>query len=367
MALTHPDGTHHERLLYEESELLHRLSSIRQQLNHLTPISKLPPEILSHVFSFCVTHPYSRTLAKNTLAFTQACRTWRTLALSTSKLWSTIDICHARHAELCLSRSGGASLSVIAPISVMAFERPGSLVGARNRIRKIDVVMFPESMLRLFKQMIMGLDSKESHDEVVLGSSSSLGMGTNATSTLVLENLTQLNLRLPSIVERADLSFLRIPSIQKLSLDSVNLDWMSIADDIRNRNRGLKALSLSTLTISMHELIALIEQSEEVFLEDLHVPDYEDGIYGVSPLSLRTMTIVSKNQAFVDALLSRLTLPSTTEVVLRYRDIRVSGAQAQARAALAAAIKDGAGHWSVQYGVSSDVMAMLGYPFPVTG
>ncbi|KAK1233289.1 hypothetical protein PQX77_003554 [Marasmius sp. AFHP31] len=367
MAFTHPNGTHHERLLYEESELLHRLSSIRSQLNQLTPISKLPPELLSHVFSFCLTHPYSRTLAKNTLAFTQTCRTWRTLALSTSKLWSTIDICHARYAELCLSRSREATLSVVAPISVMAFERLGSLVEARNRIRKIDVVLFPESMSRLFREMIMGLNSKEGHDEVVLGSSSSLGMGMNATRTLVLENLTELNLRLPSIAERVDLSFLRIPSIQKLSLDGVKLDWMSIVDNTRNRNGVLKVLSLSMLTILMHELIALIEQSEEVFLEDLHVPDYEGGIYGISPLSLRTMTIVSKDRAFVDTLLSRLTLSPTTEVVLRCRDIRVNGAQAQARAALAAAIHDGAGHWSVGYGVSSDVMAMLGYSFPVTG
>ncbi|KAL0566987.1 hypothetical protein V5O48_015007 [Marasmius crinis-equi] len=344
-----------ERLLHEESTLLHHLSLIRSQLNHLVPVSALPTEVLTYIFSFCIVHPSSRSLSKpnpsTTLAFTQVCRAWRTLAISSPCLWSTIDVCHDRFASLCLSRCGGANISLIAPTSRIAFE--GSLVAVRNQIRKIDLVLFPDAMLRLFKRLIMGMENIEWELEP------GFGMGTG--ERLRLENMTELDLRLPSIAERLDLYFLDLPSIQKVSLDNVTLDWGALARD--NRSGKLKSLSLSRVRLEMDELLGLIAQSEEVMLEAVHVDEMDSEKALISTPTLRKITIISRNKAFVDGLLSRITLGEDTAVVIRCMEMRVSVMGHQIPDALAAAFQQHSSWIVGNMGISPDVMGMMGYPY----
>ncbi|KAJ7757086.1 hypothetical protein B0H16DRAFT_1885794 [Mycena metata] len=85
-----------QHLQFRSRELLQYLNAKRCLLS---PIRRLPPELLHMVFAFVVsidrTTPFvSISLAAIRLA--HVCSFWRTLALNTSELWATINIRHAK-------------------------------------------------------------------------------------------------------------------------------------------------------------------------------------------------------------------------------------------------------------------------------
>ncbi|KAK1223289.1 hypothetical protein PQX77_013827 [Marasmius sp. AFHP31] len=300
------------------------------------PISTLPPELLLRIFSrLRVDHSYETRITRTTLAFTQVCQAWRSLALSTSKLWSTIDLCtrSKQYTEVCFSRalSGGADITISAT-KPKAFESSAQAAGssnlanARNRIRKLEAALYPSSMNKLFRFAI-GDDLKkgvgdESADQTVVEAAPD-------SVELTFENMTHLDLAVrypfPSTTDDFDLSFLRIPAIGILSLDGIRLDWTSIIYDVQNRQRYLPTnlkLSLFRVHIEPNDLLALIQLSSEVFLEDVVVPDllnWQDS--KVYPPDLEEITIISQSQDFVDALLSILSLPMATRVAKRVRNV----------------------------------------------
>ncbi|KAL0065591.1 hypothetical protein AAF712_007369 [Marasmius tenuissimus] len=310
-------------------------ASIRNYPAHGSgPISTLPPELLLRIFfRLRPDHSYESRITRTTLAFTQVCQTWRSLALSTAKLWSTIDLCtrSQQYTEVCFSRSlsGEADIS-IAATKPKAFESSAqaagssSLANARNRIRKLEAALYPSSMNKLFRFAI--------GDDVKKGvGAESAGQTVEASDSveLTFENLTHLDLAVrypfPSTTGNFDLSFLRIPAIQILSLDGVELGWASIIYDVQNRQRYLPTnlkLSLFRVHIEPNDLLALIQLSSEVFLEDVVVPDISDWQDSkVCPPDLEEITIISQSQVFVDAFLSILSLPMTTRVAKRVRNV----------------------------------------------
>ncbi|KAJ4476715.1 hypothetical protein J3R30DRAFT_324879 [Lentinula aciculospora] len=94
----------------------------RELIGQRQPISWLPGEILIEIFSFICSSPYENESAsiedRSTLInVTHACSKWRTLALSTSRLWSLIHIpCTGwskAHVSAFIARSSDAPLDVI--------------------------------------------------------------------------------------------------------------------------------------------------------------------------------------------------------------------------------------------------------------
>ncbi|KAF5387087.1 hypothetical protein D9615_002053 [Tricholomella constricta] len=90
-----------------------------------SPIQNLPPELLEEIFDLCASSDLlpdlfrtERWLPSLRLAFSQVCCNWRSISLSSPRLWRRIDISFPRLAKEFLTRSGTRSLQVVAePLS----------------------------------------------------------------------------------------------------------------------------------------------------------------------------------------------------------------------------------------------------------
>ncbi|KAI0823179.1 hypothetical protein BC628DRAFT_1325374 [Trametes gibbosa] len=82
------------QMLHESLLIAHAL--VTEAMNTTCAVDKLPPEILAHIFSFvpgALPPLYASSSARWTydlLPLTHVCRRWRTIALDTSSLWSTL-------------------------------------------------------------------------------------------------------------------------------------------------------------------------------------------------------------------------------------------------------------------------------------
>ncbi|ESK97878.1 hypothetical protein Moror_17307 [Moniliophthora roreri MCA 2997] len=285
----------HQRsiLLSEEAQLIEQLAIIRTKLNTLAPIAVLPPEILLHILSLCAqrTHPIMRQYCRHVMAFTQVCRQWRSLALQTSKLWTTIDLCNTAYASTFLTRSKDAQIALVAISPLKSYGE--SIERHRNRISSIDAILFPDSMLALFRSI-------------------------DADDVITLNNLTELNLRTPFIIGHVDLSCLQIPAVRRLSLEGVKVDWESCNGLISLRLCGLPITHAPTY----HQLLGMLERSpflEEVELEDA-VPVDIESYKSRPPISLpylSKMTIGSKKADVVRVFQGGIIVPSSTQVKIR--------------------------------------------------
>ena len=89
-----------------EETLLNAVATLRRARNFLRPVNSLPPEILSHIFSLVPGPPYGYTSSPgwtrdfgphatapvaDLLPLLAVCSQWRSVATSSSFLWSTID------------------------------------------------------------------------------------------------------------------------------------------------------------------------------------------------------------------------------------------------------------------------------------
>ncbi|KAF5356625.1 hypothetical protein D9758_008250 [Tetrapyrgos nigripes] len=96
-------------ILDEINQLERRLSSLRdvrrglelrasRYRSLLSPIRRLPPELLSYVFEFACADPalIGSYLRSFPVQISQVCTSWRNLARSTPKLWSLLEICPFR-------------------------------------------------------------------------------------------------------------------------------------------------------------------------------------------------------------------------------------------------------------------------------
>ncbi|KAJ7243748.1 hypothetical protein C8J57DRAFT_1556377, partial [Mycena rebaudengoi] len=78
---------HLERLKRRRREILEDLNAVT------SPVLSLPPELICEIFLHCYLPPSVLPTAKDApLLLTQVCRRWRTIALSTPLLWSTVTV-----------------------------------------------------------------------------------------------------------------------------------------------------------------------------------------------------------------------------------------------------------------------------------
>ncbi|KAJ7475208.1 hypothetical protein B0H11DRAFT_2235834 [Mycena galericulata] len=108
------------RGIQEAGECASQMQSI------LSPLRRLPPELLAEIFVFCGAHKvyYYPSQRKPPLLLLRVCRTWRAVALSTPELWARLEWCLRTPKDVdiidtWISRSGARPLHLdIASIMV---------------------------------------------------------------------------------------------------------------------------------------------------------------------------------------------------------------------------------------------------------
>ncbi|KAF8803469.1 hypothetical protein BYT27DRAFT_7195760 [Phlegmacium glaucopus] len=89
------------------------IRSLKSRRNKLSPISRLPSEILCNVFSFIEDRTMVLDRSPETwINFSRVSQHWRSLALSTPELWTNIPIRYPQWAEEMLVRSTMAKLTM---------------------------------------------------------------------------------------------------------------------------------------------------------------------------------------------------------------------------------------------------------------
>lgn len=285
MALARPADVHLRRsvLRAEEVRLATALSAVRTSLNHLSPISWLPTEILEQIFGLCVLWLYGHQKPKSRLAWTQVCRVWRQISFNSGRLWQCIDLCDSRLAHEFLIRSKTAPLSIISssPLKLCI----DNLHSHAERFESIEVYLFPDDVMSLFKNI-----------------------GTNTV------NLTTLSLKIPPISLNLYLD-IPFPSVRRLSLDAVAVQW--------NMCQGLTHLSLRALgagfSPSVSQLHTIFEASprlEYIRLEDIAPAISTTTSDHTIPLChVREMVIRAKSSV-ISAILAGISLPSHARLQL---------------------------------------------------
>ncbi|KAI0039720.1 hypothetical protein FA95DRAFT_1612345 [Auriscalpium vulgare] len=127
--------------------------ALRQQHNSLLPIARIPPELLSTVFTFLKdVYPRSRHRI-GWLAVTQVCSRWRLIALHQPGLWSDISLSDGyQFATTSLSRTRNAPLSISSDRQAsLEIWQLKFLLDNMSRIQVLRVVVFGESLTALTK------------------------------------------------------------------------------------------------------------------------------------------------------------------------------------------------------------------------
>jgi hypothetical protein len=91
-----------------EKEALEVLSLIRFKRNRLLPINRLPPDVLVLIPDYWS----SRKRAKNLIALTHVCQTWREIFISRASLWTDFYCVDGEKTRVYLDRSGSAPINV---------------------------------------------------------------------------------------------------------------------------------------------------------------------------------------------------------------------------------------------------------------
>ncbi|CAL1715547.1 unnamed protein product [Somion occarium] len=95
----------------ERKKAINYNRSLSIVLNSFAPIHRLPEELLRKIITVAIEDTKQLHGSLSWLRITHVCHQWREIALSTSALWTAIDL-HTRQASTFLHRSGRAGISV---------------------------------------------------------------------------------------------------------------------------------------------------------------------------------------------------------------------------------------------------------------
>ena len=90
---------------------------LRSRRNLLSPIARLPPELLCKIFSFCASQCAGAINPLEWVRVTHVSRSWRAVALECPSLWSTLVFSRSKWCEEMLKRSKMASLIINADLT----------------------------------------------------------------------------------------------------------------------------------------------------------------------------------------------------------------------------------------------------------
>nr|GAT47345.1 predicted protein [Mycena chlorophos] len=117
-----------QRLIESEIQGHHEsIRALKSQRNSLSMINRLPPEVLSRVFMFCIAPPSMRWIAQ----ISHVSRHWRTIAISCPNLWNhprfSYSRCSSQRAMEMVKRSKNVPLVLRGNLSDMHWESQQTL------------------------------------------------------------------------------------------------------------------------------------------------------------------------------------------------------------------------------------------------
>jgi hypothetical protein len=120
------------------ARLEENIRALKSHRNELSPISRLPVEILCNIFSFIVNDRNIYSCPKSWTNFSQVSQHWRSTALGAPELWTEIPLSYPRWAQEMLIRSKMANLTIRSHLpsdtSNTAIETVRSCLYAMNRV-----------------------------------------------------------------------------------------------------------------------------------------------------------------------------------------------------------------------------------------
>ncbi|RPD64140.1 hypothetical protein L226DRAFT_373865 [Lentinus tigrinus ALCF2SS1-7] len=142
----------------------------KSQINRLTLVASLPPELLSSIFLSIVREHFAQTALAATasndpparspntwIKISHVCRDWRIVVLGTPKLWSYVMITGIFPVEVFLTRSKRALLSVVAKIpSPHNYTHKAHLARVLvefARLKNLQIIRHPQDIGQICKEI----------------------------------------------------------------------------------------------------------------------------------------------------------------------------------------------------------------------
>ncbi|KAI0064196.1 hypothetical protein BV25DRAFT_1823153 [Artomyces pyxidatus] len=131
----------HQRIDNELAAMHMAMCYAKSRRNAIAPISRLPPEIMSRVFSFCVPdlHAYDTNL--EWIKISHVCTRWRTVALNSTNIWSEVYLQWGEEwvGEM-LARSKGTPVDIVGSHNAgLTRRKVGDIVKHLPHTRSIEI------------------------------------------------------------------------------------------------------------------------------------------------------------------------------------------------------------------------------------
>ena len=125
------------------------IRALKSRRNELSPVSRLPPEVLCIIFSFIEDRNISHRSPESWINFSRVSQQWRSLALSAPELWTNIPINYPRWTQEMLIRSKMAKLTIRVDFSMnfQALETVKSCLSQMKRLGEISITRASGSIL----------------------------------------------------------------------------------------------------------------------------------------------------------------------------------------------------------------------------
>lgn len=241
------------------TRLEEQATALRTRRNALASSSRLPPEILSRIFSFIMSGINANTSVRRLVAFTYVCRYWRDVALSFPALWSNLVFANPNWAREMLTRSKKARLVIVEDCGVLPTSSLDILKDALNqleRVEEVDLVLDVGSASH--KGLLEQLTSQPAPVLHTLSIIGSLGSAYTRLQMHGIESETTLS---------ADLLQGNAPQLRKLEIIQFFLPWTS---PLYGNLRSLILEDSEPLKHSMSDILDALEkmpQLEELSLD----------------------------------------------------------------------------------------------------
>jgi hypothetical protein len=135
------------------------IRALKSRRNELSPISRLPIEILCNIFKFSLAACWTPE-PESWTNFSQVSRHWRSSALSAPELWTNITVGYPRWTQEMLIRSKKAKLTIRSSLSLPKLkhetivETVRSCLYEMNRVEEINLSVNP---ILIFEEIFRGL------------------------------------------------------------------------------------------------------------------------------------------------------------------------------------------------------------------